>query len=67
MTAQYRKEGEIGMVGEREREREREHGTQVMIRTCIPVCAPTAVSYCFAEPAGLPREVQTSPLLCRGT
>ena len=65
MTAQYRKEGETGMVVERERERE--HGTQDMSSTCTPVCAPTAMSYCFAEPAGLPHEVQTSPLLCRGT
>ena len=33
----------------------------------IPVCVLTAKSCCFAEPTGLPREVQTFLLLCRIT
>ena len=62
-------EGEGGVEEKEGRKRRREEG----IHTCavgnpyIPVCVLTAKRCYFAELIGLPREVQTFPLLCRIT
>lgn len=63
------------MEGEEKRKRrkggEKEEGAHTYaigsVYIHIPVCVLTAKSCCFAEPTGLPREVQTFLLLCRIT